>query len=1429
MTTPVSSYNDSKEGASFHRKAERSTMPLPSISIDPASRYPSPPISSPPPSSQSTVYAQSYQHQSLIPQPPVTYRPRPTSYQAPSDTQSAAHSSSNPQPGRPASRKRASHNPSSYQAQPDSVVPLSVSTGKPMISSRELSKQLLLSNPAVEAWKKDHPKRDYLLFGSYILLQTLGEGEFGKVKLGVHKDVHEQVAVKMIRKGNLEDEARKGKVEREIQVLSMVKHPNIVRLYNIVETERYIGIILEIADGGELFDHILAHRHLREKDAAKLFSQIISGVHYLHSKNIVHRDLKLENLLLDKARNVIITDFGFANRFTQVGNDLMSTSCGSPCYAAPELVVSEGQYIGTAVDIWSCGVILYAMLSGYLPFDDDPANPDGDNINLLYRYIISTQLQFPSHVSEEAKHLMSIMLVPDPSYRAGLPEIMSHPWLSAHQDLLSKTVPELERISDQSHLAKKHEAVRQRDERKQELLRQYTVQSEVAKQELARSQSATLASNGGGEGGGAVGMAAMGQTDNVKQARHQSALPHTSTMPDVQFRPVPTLSIGADPSVATGGLASTLGTQGISLGEVSSSINSSVEGESAGKRESRRSEGESDVFLAEGQARGEPRSRVDLPAGEQPGSTRPQPSRSTRPPPPAPSASSSSSIPQQKKQRHTIQVEYDQSASEPPAIRTRTHSGLSISSNHRASPILVSDPALSPPIVSAVHGDVGILLPSPGTGLISRTSTLSSSTTSRSSIPSSPLVHSGPPGEETDVKMDSPLIQTAPLGSVMEPTSNPAVSNAVDVPSAGSASAGLVRVTPTTPPKSTLSVVTEHITPRAIRKPLSPPDTPKGTVPLAGTKEVSQSSLISQVFTPASVSTPVQPGSKNEAGRKEASPSRIPVPTSRASPSVVSGGASPMTTKPTRSRKGMSMDKFGFAGFLGSSTGKSSADVESRASTDMFRSPAPAAAVSGSGSKGKKDRARTMSLMEPFGITRSASGRDRTKGKATNGIVVDSASVNVSNIKDSTAPVGSGVSTTVPSSKPPRNVSVDARTPTTPSFRPNSNIPVGSFRGTDITNRQASGSINSTSTRASTGAAKKVMDWFRKKSTKNTFGGAKDTQPRLAMPALAAVTPGEKERTSFTSVLVSESGPSVIKSSEIESDDAPDVSIGTVSSVPPSATTSSIKIVSTTPPSSQILSGEGKTARELADAMAMPPPPVPSSAFKDSVLKVHHGVVDKKAVTSAHPPAVLAQVVSVLQQMGIEVQKDNEFKLKCVRAKRPSAAGGGRPSVGLGISDVGGGIPTSAGGFSLVGLTKTSSTDRRGASISSSPSSSSFLSSSGLKGLMLHRGSSYSTKSPSVNQSSPLTVDDAGSTFESDGATPPPSVSASAQATHVGQPDGGGDEIRFVVELTRIKNLPGLYSVDFKRLKGEAWRYAQIYQKALELCDLDAQPKASAN
>ena len=260
--------------------------------------------------------------------------------------------------------------------------------------------------------------------GPYKLSRTLGEGEFGKVKLGIHQETKAQVAIKLIQKKNL-NASKHSKLLREIKILKIVSHPHIVKLITVLETHTFIGVVMDYASGGELFEHILTRKYLKEGEARSFFGQLLTGVHYLHSKKIVHRDLKLENLLLDSHKKIIITDFGFANIFTD-SEGILQTSCGSPCYAAPELVINDG-YIGEAADIWSCGVILYAMLCGYLPFDDDPSNPDSENITRLYKYILETNLEFPDHVSQSAKHLLKQILVPDPAKRATLEEILNHP------------------------------------------------------------------------------------------------------------------------------------------------------------------------------------------------------------------------------------------------------------------------------------------------------------------------------------------------------------------------------------------------------------------------------------------------------------------------------------------------------------------------------------------------------------------------------------------------------------------------------------------------------------------------------------------------------------------------------------------------------------------------------------------------------------------------------------------------------------------------------------------------------------------------------------------------------------------------------------------------------------------------------------------
>lgn len=301
-----------------------------------------------------------------------------------------------------------------------------------------------ISNPNVV--KRIHRE---VRFGLYILGSTLGEGEFGKVKLGWRKDGKHpsQVAIKLIKRDTImKDSESEIKIHREINSLKMLNHPNIVNLVEVMKSGKYIGIVLEYASGGELFDYILQHKYLKENVAKKLFAQLVSGVDYMHSKGLIHRDLKLENLLLDKHKNVIISDFGFVNSYNKDKNDLMKTSCGSPCYAAPELVLTQAPYEGRKVDTWSLGVILYAMLAGYLPFDDDPENEDGSDIVRLYHYICKTPLTFPEYISPLARDLLRKIIVPDPKKRITIKNIKNHPWLTPYVNLLSVTQPEWDKV-----------------------------------------------------------------------------------------------------------------------------------------------------------------------------------------------------------------------------------------------------------------------------------------------------------------------------------------------------------------------------------------------------------------------------------------------------------------------------------------------------------------------------------------------------------------------------------------------------------------------------------------------------------------------------------------------------------------------------------------------------------------------------------------------------------------------------------------------------------------------------------------------------------------------------------------------------------------------------------------------------------------------
>ncbi|XP_020320061.1 serine/threonine-protein kinase MARK2-like isoform X15 [Oncorhynchus kisutch] len=261
--------------------------------------------------------------------------------------------------------------------------------------------------------------------GNYRLLKTIGKGNFAKVKLARHVLTGKEVAVKIIDKTQLNSSSLQ-KLFREVRIMKLLNHPNIVKLFEVIETEKTLYLIMEYASGGEVFDYLVAHGRMKEKEARAKFRQIVSAVQYCHQKCIVHRDLKAENLLLDADMNIKIADFGFSNEFT-MGNKL-DTFCGSPPYAAPELFQGK-KYDGPEVDVWSLGVILYTLVSGSLPFD-------GQNLKELRERVLRGKYRIPFYMSTDCENLLKKFLILNPTKRGSLEQqIMKDRWMNVgHED-----------------------------------------------------------------------------------------------------------------------------------------------------------------------------------------------------------------------------------------------------------------------------------------------------------------------------------------------------------------------------------------------------------------------------------------------------------------------------------------------------------------------------------------------------------------------------------------------------------------------------------------------------------------------------------------------------------------------------------------------------------------------------------------------------------------------------------------------------------------------------------------------------------------------------------------------------------------------------------------------------------------------------------
>ncbi|XP_002963272.2 CBL-interacting protein kinase 32 [Selaginella moellendorffii] len=257
--------------------------------------------------------------------------------------------------------------------------------------------------------------------GKFELGRTLGEGTFAKVRFARNVETGEHVAVKVLDKEKILKHRMVEQIKREISTMKMVKHPNIVQLHEVLASKTKIYLVLEFVEGGELFGKIVKHGRLKESYARRYFQQLINAVDYCHSLGVYHRDLKPENLLLDSNGNLKVSDFGLSALPQQFRADgLLHTTCGTPNYVAPEVISNKG-YDGAPADLWSCGVILYVLMAGFLPFEDS-------NIMNLYRKIFRAEFKVPSWFSPGVRKLLAQLLHPNPKKRITIPQILENEW-----------------------------------------------------------------------------------------------------------------------------------------------------------------------------------------------------------------------------------------------------------------------------------------------------------------------------------------------------------------------------------------------------------------------------------------------------------------------------------------------------------------------------------------------------------------------------------------------------------------------------------------------------------------------------------------------------------------------------------------------------------------------------------------------------------------------------------------------------------------------------------------------------------------------------------------------------------------------------------------------------------------------------------------
>ena len=255
-----------------------------------------------------------------------------------------------------------------------------------------------------------------------------GQGTFGKVKLAKHSDTGMEYAIKILDKGDIKANELTVNVRREIAIMKALNHKNIVNLREVLSSKSKLYIVMDLVRGGELFDMIERKGELDETLARKYFQQLIDGIDYCHRRGVCHRDLKPENLLVDENGVLKITDFGVSSMKGGVGSDLLYTACGTPYYCAPEIINgAEEGYSGVKIDAWSCGIILYLLLTGVLPFQHD-------DMTRLYELINTCKVPYPSWMGSDAKDLICHLLVKDPEKRFSLEDVKKHSWFLVDYD-----------------------------------------------------------------------------------------------------------------------------------------------------------------------------------------------------------------------------------------------------------------------------------------------------------------------------------------------------------------------------------------------------------------------------------------------------------------------------------------------------------------------------------------------------------------------------------------------------------------------------------------------------------------------------------------------------------------------------------------------------------------------------------------------------------------------------------------------------------------------------------------------------------------------------------------------------------------------------------------------------------------------------------